>query len=551
MTISTAEAPVDSAPNTSTNAREREWKAEIHTPDAEYNANVPIDLIEPDPKNREVLEAAVAGMAASIKSDGLLQPIVLSKLDGGKYRIIAGEHRWRAFKLLKRETIPARIYKSEDELSAARKGAIENFNREQLTPVERARKFKQLQDLGMKQKEIGAMLGGISQPVIANALRLLELPAAVQEMVNAGELTEAHGVVLCRFARWPRVCACIGRMAREHGYSSKDLHGQKLPFAGQCVQEGLMVQINTGSHYAGPLYVLPPDLAKDPDFIATHVNTYYVLPEDPNNPATPNKWAPVQERLDRERVEREAASKTREAKKAAKSGGMTDEQKERKRVLEKNKAQRIENLLGLGAAVEKLKRTPAPTTLLVAILTEKAIAGGFGAKRLEEAAEMVGVKLPSGVVSSNGGHGLRDVDAMRKMDAADLARFAVAVLLAKEVDDANRNAWALPKNVEAVMNSKVSAAASTSSSTAAGQAELIELAPAAVQGRKGRGKTARRVVITDDTRYQVKRLVEAGRTGAEIAKEVGISLPSVQNIKKALGFVKARASARAKKGGRK
>lgn len=441
--------PTDSAPN---NAESRivAFRAEIHTPEADYNANVPIDLIERDPANRVPTEAAVVAIAESIKAEGLLQPIVLRPLESGSYRLIAGEHRWRAYLLLKRETIAARIYKDESELSAARKSAIENFSREQLTPIERAKKFKQLADLGMKQKEIGALLGGLSQPVVANAMRLLDLPEAVQAEIIEGRLSEAHGVALTKWARWPRAVALIARMAAEWGWASKELSQQELPFAGQLEQEGLLVKITTAARYLRDevIFKIPKALKDHPDFIHGEFVSYYFVPEDP----AANVWAPEQEIQEKAYAVKLEAEVLKTAAAVAKGGAAGKEAAERAAVKEKNKAIRAENVAALATAFTKLKRAEAPNALMVAVLVEASVAGGFSAKRISAVAELVGVKLPKGLPSENGGQGMRDLGLMRKMDVMDLTRVAVGVLLSKLTDDANKNAWALPEALGAVMN---------------------------------------------------------------------------------------------------
>lgn len=584
---------------------------------AEYNGNVPLDVIERDPANRIPSEGAVTAMANAIESEGLLQPVVLRSLGGGKYRLIAGEHRWRAFKKLKRETIPALIRKSENDLSSARKALVENLARENLTAIERARRFKQLEDLKMTQKEIG-QLAGLSQPVVANALRLLDLPPGVQEMIAAGKLSEAHGVSLARFAKWPKACSSIAKMAESHGYGAKELNQQAIPFSGQLEQEQLLERIRVKPAYwdeDAPVYSLPRHLGSHRDFVSIGNEgdyVYYFTPADPKD----NVWAAEKAKQDEERKALAAAKEKREAGKIAKQGGMTDEQRERKKTLEKNKQQRAENAAGLKAAIDKLKLTYEPTALLVAILAEKAIAGGFGAKRVFEAAELVGVKLPSGAVSSNGGQGLHSVDALAKMDAGDLARFAVAVLIVKDVDDANRNAWSLPKNVVRVKDSVVPPAnlgpgdvvewvsggktkrgtilteadfnkdgrggkwsspneyapvrlnnpegydlplngvrkmgltivksATPAERNKAPLAAPASRAPAPVRRPPGAmpkvskaKKKGGRAVIDDQVYSDVRLLAGAGFDGAQIAKAIGISMPSVQACKKRLGLIPA------------
>jgi len=268
----------DSAPNKSATAsREKEWEGEIHTPEAEYNANVPIYAIERDPANRVPAAEDIAERAESIKAIGLLQPVVLRVMGGGKYRLMAGETRVEAFKLLKRLTIPARIYKDQSEIDASVKSLVENAQRSDLKPTERAKRFKHLADLKIPQKEIGQLAGGLSQPVVANSIRLLELPAEVQAWVDNGELSEAHGVNLVKWAKWPKACVRMARMAIDHEYSAKALLEEGIPFANQLVDDGLLEKIQIKDQYYsdGAVYKLPRHFHSHRDFIVGEYKAYY------------------------------------------------------------------------------------------------------------------------------------------------------------------------------------------------------------------------------------------------------------------------------------
>ena len=176
-----------------------------------------------------------------------------------------------------------------------------------------------------------------------------------------------------------------------------------------------------------------------------------------------------------------AKAAKREAAKAAKNGGLTDEQKERKAALEKNKKTRAENAAAYAQAIDKLKRTPAPTALLVAILVESAIAGGFSAKRIAAAADLLGIKLPKGLASEGGGQGMRDVELMRTMDVMDLTRVALAVILGKQLDDANKRAYGMPVDLEFVMNAAVPV---TAGAPAAHVDTLLDEVPVKPKGKK-------------------------------------------------------------------
>lgn len=237
----------------------------------EYDANVPVDLVEMDPNNRDVDFAKVDQIAASIRAEGLLQPVCLRVLPSGKYRLIAGEHRWRAMQKLGRPTIAARIYRGEDELSSARKSAIENFFRAELTPIDQAKKYRELGELGMKQKEIGELLHK-SQPVIANALRMLELPAAVQELLKAGKLSEAHGVALAKYSKWAKACEHLAQTAVEMDLSAKAIA------SGDIFEEVDDDVITTVRAYEFN-WTIPPALKKDPDCVEVSGTLYCFAPQ--------------------------------------------------------------------------------------------------------------------------------------------------------------------------------------------------------------------------------------------------------------------------------
>lgn len=526
-------APTDSATNKSnpTMPDKSGWAGEIHTPEAEYNANVPVADIERDPTNRVPAPADVEARAASIAEVGLIAPVALLALGGGRHQLIAGETRWLAHKQLGRLTIAARIYKDRTAVQQAKMSLVENVQRTDLTPMERARKFKQLAEEGLKQAEIGKLAGGLSQPVVANALRLLELPLDVQAMIDGGKLTEAHGVSLVRFAKWPAVVSAMAKQVVGSSWSSKALNERVLPFAYELRKAGLVVDINTANTWSGdPVYTLPKGFNEKLGFFTEYNNAYYILPERPAD----DVWGPERARQDAARDAKAAVQAKREAAAVAKNGGMTAEQKALRAKKEKNKKQRAENAEALRIAIEKLKLTPAPTALLIAVVVKHVISGGYSAGRVSAAADLVGVKLPKGLASEQGGQGMRNSAVMRAMDCMDLLRVACAVLIVKETDDANKNAAGMPDNLEAMMNAELPKGVKL---PAAGVDTLLEEVPAK-QGKKKGG----RVTITDEIRAHVKLAVEAGQTGAEISKMLGISLPSVQNIKKALGLKNGRAS---------
>ncbi len=134
-------------------------------------------------------------LAQSIKEHGLIQPIIVSPLGDDRYRIIAGERRWRASRLAGIEEVPVIIREyTPQEISEI--SLIENLQREDLNPVEEALGYKNLIDLyGMTQEKIAETVSK-SRPAIANALRLLALPEQLLDFLKTGELSAGHARAL-------------------------------------------------------------------------------------------------------------------------------------------------------------------------------------------------------------------------------------------------------------------------------------------------------------------------------------------------------------------
>jgi ParB family chromosome partitioning protein len=157
---------------------------------------VPIASIEPHPgqPRRIFHEEALAELAASIQARGVIQPIVVRPF-GHRFQIVAGERRWRAAQKAHLHEIPAivRAFSDEETLEVA---LIENIQREDLNAIEEAQAYKRLvDDFGHTQEELGRLVHK-SRSHVANLLRLLDLPAKVQVMVGAGQLSMGHARAL-------------------------------------------------------------------------------------------------------------------------------------------------------------------------------------------------------------------------------------------------------------------------------------------------------------------------------------------------------------------
>ncbi|OYW02962.1 MAG: hypothetical protein B7Z61_11185 [Acidobacteria bacterium 37-71-11] len=150
---------------------------------------VAIGEIRPNPlqPRRQFAAASLEELAASIREHGLLQPVVVSRSPAGGYELIAGERRWRASRLAGLERIPVVLRDAVPDADQLALALIENLQREDLTPIEEARAYHHLRaELGLAQEAIAARVGK-DRSTVANALRLLQLPLSVQEMVDAGE----------------------------------------------------------------------------------------------------------------------------------------------------------------------------------------------------------------------------------------------------------------------------------------------------------------------------------------------------------------------------
>ena len=179
---------------------------------------VAVHLVEPSPyqARREIPEEQLHELAESIRSEGLLQPIVVRKA-GDKYQLIAGERRWRAFQQLKLKSIPARLVEASNA-SAAALGLIENLQREGLNPIEEAHGYASLiRDFDLTQ-ETAADRVGKARATVANTLRLLTLDAEIQGYLAKNLLSVGHAKVLLGVADTAQR-AVLARRAIEEGLS--------------------------------------------------------------------------------------------------------------------------------------------------------------------------------------------------------------------------------------------------------------------------------------------------------------------------------------------
>jgi ParB family chromosome partitioning protein len=178
-----------------------------------------VTAIAPSPyqARKDIAPDQLQELAESIRSEGLLQPVVVRKVGDGKYQLIAGERRWRAFQLLKIKTIPARLVAANDASSAAL-GLIENLQREGLNPLEEAYGYASLiRDFDLTQ-EAAAERVGKPRASVANSLRLLSLDGEMQGYLAKGLLSVGHAKVLLGVEE-PAQRALLARRVIEDGLS--------------------------------------------------------------------------------------------------------------------------------------------------------------------------------------------------------------------------------------------------------------------------------------------------------------------------------------------
>ena len=161
-----------------------------------------IKLIEIEPNTnqprRNFEEESLQELASSIKRYGVIQPIIVTPKDG-YYQIVAGERRWRASKIAEMTEIPA-IVREDDERRNKEISLIENIQREDLNPIEKARGIKTLIDEYELTQEKAAEILGMKRSTVANTIRLLNLDGRVMKLAEEGKLTEGHCKALMAIA---------------------------------------------------------------------------------------------------------------------------------------------------------------------------------------------------------------------------------------------------------------------------------------------------------------------------------------------------------------
>ena len=184
---------------------------------------IPVGDIDPNTEQprRSFPEEAMTQLSASVKEQGILQPLLVVEQPGGRYRIVAGERRWRAARQAGLATVPCMV-RDMDMIRQMEVSLIENLQREDLNPMEEAAAIRALmQQCGYTQETVAARLSK-SRPVIANLLRLLTLPKEVAQMVREGQLSAGHARVLAGLDREEDKIV-LARETLAKGYSVRQL----------------------------------------------------------------------------------------------------------------------------------------------------------------------------------------------------------------------------------------------------------------------------------------------------------------------------------------
>ena len=206
---------------------------------------LPIHKVEPNPDQprQDFDPEELQSLADSIATHGIVQPLTVRELSNGYYQIIAGERRWRAARIAELHEIPAVIIEADDR-KVMELALIENLQRQDLNPVEEALGYQTLMgEYGLTQEDAAKQVGK-SRPAVANALRLLNLPEKVLDMVRKNELSAGHARAILSLKT----------------QKQQELAAQKIAALGLSVRQAELLCKNMGKE---PAPVKEPTLAVD------------------------------------------------------------------------------------------------------------------------------------------------------------------------------------------------------------------------------------------------------------------------------------------------
>lgn len=232
---------------------------------------IPIDEIETNPKQprRDFNEQTLQELSQSIKQHDIIQPITVSKLTNGKYRLISGERRWRASKLAGIKDIPAYIRQTNDA-ELLELALLENLQREDLNAMEVSLSYKRMMDeLDYTQEQVAERMGK-DRSTVANFIRLLKLPPDIQLAVRNGELSMGHARALINVDTVDKQLY-IFKEIKEKGLSVR----QTEALVRNIYRETGAVKKPTKSN-------LPPAFQRIEDKLASHFSTRVKLKQSRN-----------------------------------------------------------------------------------------------------------------------------------------------------------------------------------------------------------------------------------------------------------------------------
>jgi ParB family transcriptional regulator, chromosome partitioning protein len=186
--------------------------------------SLPIDKLKPNrfQPRTQFDDAAIEELAASIRTQGIVQPLVVSPNEDGTYVIVAGERRWRASRLAGLETVPVVVRQVTDDREMLELALVENLQRSDLNVLEEAEAYLSLQEkFGLSQEDIATRVGK-ARTTVTNSLRLLRLPDEVQELLREGRLTAGQARPLLGLPSREAQLALADRAVRE-GLTARDL----------------------------------------------------------------------------------------------------------------------------------------------------------------------------------------------------------------------------------------------------------------------------------------------------------------------------------------
>ena len=189
-----------------------------------------IDLLQPGKyqPRREMDEAKLSELSESIKAQGVIQPILVRQVAGGKYEIVAGERRWRASRLAGLDEVPVVVRELEDRTVIAM-ALIENIQREDLNPLEEAEALQRLiSEFSLTHAE-AAQAVGRSRASVSNLLRLIDLPIGVRVLLESRRLEMGHARALLTLA--PELATKLAQDAADEGWSVREVEHRAQQFA--------------------------------------------------------------------------------------------------------------------------------------------------------------------------------------------------------------------------------------------------------------------------------------------------------------------------------